>query len=266
MKVVTSASMTQRANLHVNMVEHCLTGSGKREEIMRNLKLGVVVTSLVLTAGSAAFGYTRTDVSDLATVTAGMQVLDLSSLGLNNGDTIAFTGSAYTGSITATVYGNSPIFTPGLTDVLVVYTFEGNGQPTPIEEMEFAVAGGNLDLNFAELDGGVMGRIDDMSDINLDSDPLLTFNPGPANDSMLFDWTTEGLGDPFVSQSYTWYTRTSGAIDIGMVNVEVRNSGSVITQTIAVLDDPSQPDLDVPAPGSLALMGLGAFIIGRRRH
>ncbi len=212
-----------------------------------------------------AQGYTRVDVTDTATLTAGLQVLDLSSLGLVNGDRITFDAGAYNGAITATVYGNSPIFTPGLTDVVVLYTFEGEGTPTPIEEMEFAVAGGNIDLNFAELDSGIMGRIDDISDIYLDMDPVLTFNPGPANDSLLFDWSTETLGNPFVTEQYSWYTRTTGAIDMGLVEVQVRDAGSYVTQTLAVLDDPNQPNMDVPAPGSLALLGLSALALRRRR-
>jgi predicted RNA-binding protein with RPS1 domain len=129
---------------------------------------------------------------------------------MTNGQTIPFVGPAYTGSITATVYGNSDIFTPGLTDVIVIYEFEGTGQPTPIEEMEFAINGGNLDLNFAELDGGTMGGSTTSPISPSTSTPVLTFNPGPANDSLLFDWTTDGLGDVFVSQTYGWYTRTHG--------------------------------------------------------
>jgi hypothetical protein len=225
----------------------------------------ILVAGAIMAVSSAAHGYNRVDTADVGTLTAGLQLLDLTPLGLTNGQTIPFVGPAYTGSITATVYGNSDIFTPGLTDVIVIYEFEGTGQPTPIEEMEFAINGGNLDLNFAELDGGTMGRIDDLSDIALDFDPVLTFNPGPANDSLLFDWTTDGLGDVFVSQTYGWYTRTTGAIDLGLVDVQVRNAGSVVTNTIAVLDNPDQPNLDVPAPSAAALLGLGLAAMRRRR-
>ncbi len=225
-----------------------------------------VVVALCFAAGAPALGYTRSDVADLSTLTAGLQVLDLSTLGLTNGMNIPFTGPAYSGSITATVYGNDAIFTPGLSDVVVVYDFLGTGEPTPIEAMEFAVNGGNIDLNFAELDGGVMGRIDALSDVALIADPILTFNPGPANDSLLFEWGSAGLGDVFLAQGYSWYTRTTGAIDLGLINVEVRNAGSVTTQTLGVIDDPSQPNLNVPAPGSLAVFGLAAGALFKRRR
>ncbi len=226
----------------------------------------VTVAAALLAAGSSALGYTRSDVPDLATLTSGLQVLDLSALGVVNGETIAFDWTAYSGSITATVYGNSDIFTPGLTDVVVVYEFSGTGEPTPIEAIEFAVNSGNLDLNFAELDGGTMGRIDSLSDVFLTGDPLLTYNPGNANDSLLFDWGTSGLGDPFVTQSFGWYTRTTGAIDIGYIDAEIRNAGSVMSLTIGVIDDPSQPNLNIPAPGSLAMLGLSAGVLTRRRR
>ncbi|MFG0253123.1 MAG: PEP-CTERM sorting domain-containing protein [Phycisphaerales bacterium JB038] len=225
-----------------------------------------VVVALCLAVGAPALGYTRSDVSDLNALTSGLQVLDLSALGLTNGMTIPFDGPAYSGAITATVYGDSAIFTPDLTDVVVVYEFEGTGEPTPIEAMEFAVNGGNIDLNFAELDGGVMGRIDSLSDVVLMDDPILTFNPGPANDSLLFDWGTPGLGDVLVTEYYGWYTRTTGAIDLGLISVEVRNAGSTQTQTLGVIDDPSQPNLDVPAPGTLAVFGLAAGAMFKRRR
>jgi hypothetical protein len=39
----------------------------------------------------------------------------------------------------------------------------------------------------------------------------------------------------------------------------------VVTNTIAVLDNPDQPNLDVPAPSAAALLGLGLAAMRRRR-
>ena len=124
---------------------------------------GVGLAPVLLMASTAsAVPLTDNAAATEAELMTGLVGLDLSSIvsGLttNNSITTNFVapGNAYSGSMTASVYGN--VDTPGtsLDTVLIVYEFTGNG-PSGIDSFTFGVDSG-VNLDFGDLLAAVFGR------------------------------------------------------------------------------------------------------------
>lgn len=244
---------------------------------MRSLGVfqGVAAASpFVLLIGSAeAVPITDNAVATQASVTSGLVALDLSGIipGLTTTSSLTSNfvapGGAYTGSLTASVFGNVGAPGVGLNSVVIVYEFVGNG-PSGIDQFEFGLNNG-ANLDFGDLLAATHGTIGDLTTVGQSSALVDLFdNSGvPENNTMVFDFLTSSdtLGSPGVTESFGWYIQTDGNVAINLVNVEARNFGAVTFQSLSLVDIPGQADLNVPAPGSAALM-LGVFGLAARRR
>ena len=97
---------------------------------------------------------------------------------------------------------------------------------------------------------------------------LLDNSGVPANDTMVFDFlpTADVLGGPGTTETFSWYIMSSADVAINLVNVEVRDFGAVTFQSLSLVSNPGQPDLNVPAPGSIALLLGATGLMARRRR
>ncbi len=173
---------------------------------------------------------------------------------------------AFTGTLTARVFGNNGgNLGPGLNDVLVIYDFVGDG-PSGIDEFEFGVDSGRS-MDISDLIAATQGTLTDLTSAGQVS-PLVDVFSNVSNDTYLFDHAAafDTLGSPGNTERVSWYVRTTGDIKINVVDVVVRNAGVATVQSLGLVDDPGQPDLNVPAPGPLSLMALGLGVAGTRRR
>lgn len=236
--------------------------------------LSAAAASAVAVSGTAqAVVITDTPVATEAGLISGLVPLDLSSVvtsGLTTSNSLSVNFSepngAYTGTLSATVYGN--VGAPGtqaLNDVVIVYEFTGNG-PDAIDEFEFGVDSGTS-LNFNDLLNATQGTIQDLS-VGQGSPLVELTDNGATNDTQNFGFQAAGdlLGGFNNTENFAWYVRTGGDIAINVVDVVVRDFGTVTVQSLGIVDDPDQPDLNVPAPGAAALLGLGGLVAGTRRR
>jgi len=228
----------------------------------------------VLASAASAVVVTDNAVATQADLLTGFVALDLSGIipGLTvaNSLTSNFTapGSAYTGSLTASVYGN--VANPGasLDTVLMIYEFTGNG-PSGIDQFAFGIdSGTNLDFN--DLLNSTQGSIGDSTSAGQGSPTvdLVDNSSSSSNDTLTFGFIAGGdtLGANGQTETFGWYILSSADIAINMVDVEVTDFGAVVTQSLGIVNNPGQPNLNVPAPGSVTLI-LGAFgLINRRRR
>jgi len=218
-------------------------------------------------------------VSSDSDVIAGLVPLDLSSIvgaigGPNNNvwsqNFVSSVPGSYTGTLTASVYGN--VGTPGasLTDVAIIYEFIGNG-PSGIDQFQFGIDGG-ASIDFDDVLRGTHGTVLDLTTAGQLSPAVVLANGGASNNTLTFDFAL--AGDPLgsfdgmsaVSQTLGWYVTNDAAVQINFVDVVITDFGNATVQTLAFTDIPGQPDIGVPAPGAIALFGMGLAAASRRRR
>ncbi len=237
-------------------------------------KFGALIGLGVLTASASAapVPITNNSVATQSAVTGGLVGLDISGVvsGLTTSNSLVqnFSTGAYSGTLSATVFGNVGAPGGGLNTVVIVYEFTGNG-PTGIEKFAFGQNGGNA-LDLGDLAAATQGSIGDMTTIGqtVDSVTIVDNSALPANDTYNFNFNANNLGGASTTETFSWYVMTTGDVQIGTTTVEVTNFGATTFDMLALVDIPGQPDLSVvPLPGaaSLGLAGL-AFIGARRRR
>lgn len=241
---------------------------------MSSRMYGAGVAALVAATAAQAgpIAITNQSISSLAAATSGLTALDISGRvsGLTSTSSLSanFATSSYTGTLTASVYGN--VATPGadLNTVVIVYEFVGHG-PSGIEQFMFGQSG-FTNLGLADLAVATQGSIDDLNSVGQTVDSVTIFDnsAAPANDLMVFDFSANQLGAPGRTDRFGWYIRTSGDVQIGRSTVLITNHGGTTVDMLALVDAPGQPDLSVaPVPGAAGLGLLGmALVAGRRRR
>jgi hypothetical protein len=173
---------------------------------------------------------------------------------------------AYTGTLTSEVYSNTSTPGPGVSDVVIKYTFTGNG-PQGIENFSMGVNTGTS-LDYTDLLGATQGTITGLSTGGQGA-PNVTLSNSP--DVLLdFDYLAGGdtLGAPSTTESLTWYVHApAGSVQVNVINVTVTDSGSANIKALGFTTNfPGQHDLNVPAPGAAALLGLSGLAGIRRRR
>jgi len=236
---------------------------------VRGLVLVAVVGAVASHASAGVI--TNNAVSGLSDVTTGLVALDLSSViavapGTNSVTTNFSNGGLFSGTLTATVYGNVGAPGTSLTNIVIVYEFVSTGGFTPIEGFEFGVDSGS-NIDFLDIQNATQGAILGET-TGGQSSPFVTLNDNSvslSNDTLLFDFAT--AGDALTAgEKLTWYMSSSAAVALNFVDVNVTDFGGTLTQTLAFVTGTGQPDLNVPAPGAAALLAMGLGVATRRRR
>lgn len=244
-------------------------------------KIGLVAGATlvgVMSAGALGITITNNPVADRATLLSGRVPLDISSVSFINAGPGTLNagagtysqnfnnGAFYSGTLSVEVFGN--VGTPGasLNEVTMIYTFRGNG-PSAIERFVMGI-NGSSNLDFTDLAAATHGRITADTTVGQgDAVVDLIDNSGSGdNDNFIFNYTSDNLGGPSLTETYTWYVRATGAVAVNFVDVEVSDFGFAFAKTLSLVDVPGQPDLNVPAPGAAALLGFAGLAASRRRR
>lgn len=175
-------------------------------------------------------------------------------------------GMVVAGTITSEVFAN--VSTPGssLTDVVIKYTLTNTGTQN-LDSFDFGVNGG------ANLDAGDINRADQGTLINDTTvgqiSPAVSIDTLSSNPLWKFDFLMASAGSDQLEpgETFTWYIKSDGDNAVGIVDVFAQDSFPAIGQALAFVDqNAGQPDLNVPAPGALALGLFGAAFATRRRR
>jgi hypothetical protein len=256
----------------------------------------IFASALVLAAvGSASAAIvTNNQVASRSSLGVGttLSPLDISALPYLNGSLTGINsysqnfvgpGGNYSGRLGVEVFGNVSEPGAGLSDLLLVYTFVGDGAPfnraNGAETFTFGVDT-SVEIDYATLSTATHGKI--VSDTAVQSgqlEPEITLNDFVSgNDTFGFDFSpgsTTGrvaeLGgntaaNPGSTETFTWYVRTTGNVQLNFVDVRITDFGAVTIRSLALVNNPGQPNLSVPAPGFAAVAGLAGLMGLRRRR
>jgi hypothetical protein len=176
------------------------------------------------------------------------------------------TSLAYSGRLTSEVFGNQSSTGPGLTDVVIKYSFEQTAGPNSIETFNFGVnSGQTIDLAdlLAATHGDIVGE-----NISQAFDPAVSADTLLGNNTFDFDFRVNGAANELqAGDRYVWYVAGAGDVKVNVVDVTVTDFGNATAKALTFTTTNGQNDLNVPAPGAsaLALLGLGVAASRRRR-
>lgn len=254
-----------------------------------------IASVVVLAAGSAAFAFNPANVekTDRAAVGIGSTYtpLDLSglayltgSLTTSNSYSQSFTGPGgnYSGRLTVEVFGNVGVPSSALNEVVLLYTFVGDGAPLTrsngAEDFIFGVDS-SVEIDYTSLVGATHGKVTNESSLQVGQlNPVVSVNDNVGNDTFRFNYNPAGgtgrlvelggntAGSPGATETFSWYVRTTGDVALNFVDVDIADFGFVTIRSLSLVNNPGQPDLGVPAPGSFALVGLAGLAAARRRR
>jgi hypothetical protein len=253
---------------------------------------GVVVAAA--SASVSAFTPVNNAVGSRASLGVGSTLvpLDMSGLGYLNGflttpssyeQTFLGSGGNYSGRLKVEVFANQSLPGPGLNDLLMVYSFRGDGAPAiranGAEDFEFGVDT-SVQVDYTDLVAATHGKItgesyfdgaqlDPHVTVNdfISSNDTFKFNFNPASGSgRLVELGGNTASAPGNTEDFVWYVRTTGNVAINFVDVRIADFGFVTIRSLAFVNNPGQPDINIPAPGVAAVLGLGALAAGRRRR
>jgi hypothetical protein len=173
-------------------------------------------------------------------------------------------GAFYSGTLTTEVFGNQSTTGPGLTDVVLKYTFVGNG-PQGIDTFDFGLDDGTV-LDYGDLQAATHGRINALSSAGQLTPGVTIDNSGNTTLDFSFAASADTLGSAGVTETFTWYVAASGAVKVNVVDVSIADFQGTTAKALSLTTTIGQQDLDLPAPGVFTgIAGLGLLGLRRRR-
>ncbi|GAB4548824.1 MAG: hypothetical protein Tsb0013_09630 [Phycisphaerales bacterium] len=175
------------------------------------------------------------------------------------------TGTIVNGTITSEVFANVAAPGTGLTDVVIKYTMTNTGLDF-IDAFDFGVNGGQS-LDAGDILRAQQGVLTNNTSAGV-NDPAVSIDTLAANPLWKFDFPSGVIPDQLgPGETFSWYVKSDGDNALALVDVVVQNSVPAIGQAWAFVDaSAGQPDLNVPAPGAVALAAFGAAFATRRRR
>ncbi|HSW45157.1 MAG TPA: PEP-CTERM sorting domain-containing protein [Phycisphaerae bacterium] len=170
-----------------------------------------------------------------------------------------FTGGGFRGVLDSRVYVNAVPATQVtfVLDLRITQAFTG------VEDMTLAAvfANGDMDLRIGEIIGGVNGYVTSTT-TKIPNSADAYDHVFPASDQLNYGWV--GTNRLFTNSRAVMYVITSGAVDVGEISVAIQDGSTANARALAPVDDPSNPDMNIPEPTSLALLALGTLLLRRR--
>jgi len=213
---------------------------------MRSFRVGLAcVLALALVGTSQATELTMTPVADESGFGTLYQTLSSD-----------YTGSGFRGVLTSRVYVDA---TPA-SQVTFVWDLYVTLAFSQIENLTLAAVFPEHDLRIGEVLGGTNGYV--TGGTTKIPDLAEAFDYSSASDVLSYTWDT---GNKLATgDRATMYLITTGAVDVDQLSAAVQDTSIGYCKALAPVDDPSNPDLEVPEPMSLALLALGALFVRRR--
>jgi hypothetical protein len=160
---------------------------------------------------------------------------------------------------------HSRVYTQGspVTAATFVYDIEMTAGFSSVDTVSIASNVTQNDLRITEIAAGVNGYVSDTT-TNVPNEAKAFDNDFPVVDELLYTWY---VGNTLASgDRATLYVTTTGAVDIEVIDVSIQNGGSASATVLAPVDDPGNPDIGIPEPASMMLVGMaGCFVLRRRR-
>ena len=176
------------------------------------------------------------------------------------------TSLAYAGRLTSEVFGNTSSTGPGLTDVVIKYTFQQVGGPNSIETFNFGVNSGQT-IDLTDLLAATHGTILN-ENVSQAFSPAVSADTIGLNNTFDFDFRVNGAPNELQNgDTYVWYVASGGGdVKVNVVDVTVTDFGNANAKALTFTTTNGQNDLNVPAPGASALALVGLAAAGRRRR
>jgi hypothetical protein len=227
-------------------------------------------------ASAAIVPISNSSINDFSALELGFTPtpIDLSSftpavLGSANNNALVseFNTGLYTGRLISEVFANVGSAGTGVQDVVIKYTMQVDaGSFDGLDFVAFGVnAGTNLDaqdlINATHgrvISESTVGQLDPAVSVDDASNVVFEFNFAAVSDKL--------GGNPAAGETFTWYVRSDGAVKVNVVDVTFQDGIPSNGNALAFVDIDGQADLNVPAPGSVALLGLGGMVAARRRR
>lgn len=175
---------------------------------------------------------------------------------------VAFTSEygAYSGTITSRVFTDTAVLPAGAVTFVWDVVIDGDAV-TPVEDITVAATGTQFDLRIGAIVAGINGYVSGTTT----AVPTIVEarNYVSAADELFYKWTVNTLD---ANDTVTLYVTTTGGVDVGQVDVALQNLGGASAVVLGPVDDPSSPDMNVPEPATLTLLGLGFAAFLRRRR
>jgi hypothetical protein len=227
---------------------------GKTPTVLRSGKMGRTILLAVFVAAIISGPAMADTLLPLSTE------VDESSFGtLFESMSSPFAGGGFNGTLDSRVYVDA---TPA-SEVTFVFDLQIGTAFTGISELSIAATGLQNDLRIGEIISGVNGTVSSTT-TNIPDLADAINNAFPIVDELLYEWLT--ASELFSSERSTLYVTTTGAVDVGVVSAAIQDGSTASALVLAPVDDPSAPDMNVPEPTSMVVLGLGALALIRRRR
>lgn len=170
-----------------------------------------------------------------------------------------YAGGGFAGVLKSRVYVDA---LPA-TQVTFVYELQVTLAFANVSNLSIGSEAPDPDLRIGEIIGGINGYVVGTTTKIPDTADAIN-NVWPTYDDLMYGWI--GANEMTTGDVAVIYIQTTGAVDVGEVDAAIQDGGVSYARVLAPVDDPNSPDLDVPEPASLSLLGLGALALIRRRR